>query len=763
MRSTISLGGVWDLVGCDEGAQSLASWGSAVPSEAIELEGHVPGEVYVDLHHSGLIPDPYHGLNADEVQWVGRKQWWYRKTFDVDEDFVQNSIMLEFDGLDTNATVFFNGERIGKTDNMFVPHCFDVSEFVHAGRNTVAVRFDPVDKAARDSVRKMRCSFGSDHTPALLGAGIWRDARVVSVSEVSIADVRIDAEMEGGCANAWVSIEVDNNTQEDQQVMASVVIALGEDRETIEVTETIAPTGGLLEAVIRIEQPQLWWPNGFGEQSLYTCMVGLDACGEIHDVAERKFGVRSILLSETAGGASAILLVNGEEVFCKGGNWMVADLLPSNVTDRRRHSLLELARDANFNVLRVGGGGIYESDAFYDTCDEMGIMVLQDLMFSEEDCPVDDEFCREAEEEVRSVVKRLHNHPSIVLWCGNRASESQGGKLFREVIPNLLRYLDPSRPYAASCPWEGGSGAAGPPVVESIREFIAEDSLFPPTTDVWTYHGRAEGTASASGERPLADQPQDTMGEYETLEQFAVYAGILQGELIKSWVERCRREKWAVSGALLRMYNDSWPAVSSSVVDYFCRPKIAYYYAKRAFAPVIVSFGQENERLHLHVTSDERLTGVDGMAQVGVLTFGTCGFDAEELPVRLAANDSKSIWESVRIDELLTEPTRQCVVALLNVGGKVVARSVYFPRRFGEMDFPQPKLLVQREQIHETGFAINISSDDFARSVAVDNVPPEARVSDNYLDVLPGEFRRITVENVTLEQAKAVIVNVWRR
>ena len=537
MKNTISLNGEWRLAGFEENQGNWAAPESLLPEGAIQAKGYVPGEVHVDLLRSGIIPDPYYALNANDVQWIEDKEWWYKRTFDVDEDFLQTKTFLVFDGLDTFATVYVNGQQVGEASNMFIPHRFDVTELVKLGRNAVAVKFAPTAKIAermdyskymgcfdtpRVNVRKMQCAFGWDWTHRFVGAGIWRDACLVSYDRVSIASIHVEPEIVGSYTNAWVTIEVDNYTTEDQDVAASIVVSLGEMSENIEVIDTVTPFGGVIEAVIRIEEPELWWPNGMGEPTLYTCMVGLQVGDEVQDAAEEKFGVRTLAIVEhnEKGDNVFTLLVNGEEVFCKGGNWVPADHFVSNVTAERYQELVKLAKDANFNMLRVWGGGIYEHPAFYEACDEMGIMIAQDFMFSCATYPEHDDFCREVAREAEIIIKQLRNHPSIVIWSGNNECEMgyppdaqwSGKKLFHEVIPNVLRRLDHSRPYRPCCPfggevgndpsvgdWHGGSwfsvydgdptkwrgviegehglfvsefGTLGPPQAESLREFI---------------------------------------------------------------------------------------------------------------------------------------------------------------------------------------------------------------------------------------------------------------------------------------------------
>lgn len=817
MKNILSLNGSWQLTELDNGR---------------EIEARVPGEVHTALYNAGIIADPYFGMNAVDLQWIEEKKWSYKREFKIEPGFLKRRTFLEFDGLDTYATVFLNNQEVGRAANMFTPYRFDVTGIVQEGINTVRVDFDPTVKileekdcsglfgcfdTPRVNARKMQCAFGWDWTHRFVGAGIWREARLVSYDSIRIADVYVEPEIVGNYANAWITVELDNYTGEDQQVLASIVVALGEEREKLEIAEWVSPFGGVVEAVVRIEEPELWWPNGFGSQPLYVCMVGIQLEGEVQDVAERKFGVRNIGIIERDkhGGNAFTFIINGEEVFCKGGNWIPADHFVSNVTPERYRELIRMAKEANFNMLRVWGGGIYEAPEFYEACDEMGIMVWQDFMFACATYRDDDEFAKEVAREAEITIKRLRNHPSIVLWCGNNECEMNmapdaqwpGKRLFHEVIPNVIKRLDHTRPYRPCSPYGGAFGndpcegdrhgsswfeaacgdytrwrhlieqeralfvsefvTQGPPVIESIREFIPEDALFPPDNEVWEFHNKDNPHSTRSDKRShqqiLVDFTRKMMGEFETAEQFAAYAGILQGEFIRAEIEHYRREKWAISGGLMWMYNDCWPAIGWSIVDYYLRPKTAYYYAKRAFAPILVSFKQLEDQVEVFVTSDERNRDLNGILHVGVLSFDTCGLETEEVKVKLSANSSRSFWRSGNLSKILFEPKRQCLVALLTVDGKMLTKSVYFALPFGEMEFPQPKLLIQRERLDETTLRMTIAADAYARNVAFAGLPASARPSDNWFDLIPGEQHIVTIENLSKEDEKKLGVNVWRR
>ena len=830
MKQVLSLNGIWQLVGGDPCTLDLASGESLLPKEALVLDGQVPGEVHVDLQRAGLIPDPYFGTNANQVEWVEEKEWWYVRSFEVEQDFLRRRTFLEFDGLDTYATIFLNGKEIGRAGNMFVPYRFDVTEHIRRGRNCVAVKFDPTAKVIsqkdctnlfgcfdvhRVHVRKMQCAFGWDWTHRFVGAGIWRDVRLVSYDALRISDVYVESEVEGRHASAWVTVELENYADRVLDAELHLVISLGSEVERIELVEPIPPGPGMVEAVARIDEPQLWWPNGFGEQPVYKCMVGLRHEGEVQDATETTFGIRTVgfVEHETDGSNRLTLLINGTEVFCKGANWVPADHFVSRVSPERYRELVGLAKAANFNMLRVWGGGIYEHPEFYRACDEMGIMVWQDFMFACATYPEEPEFGAEVAKEAEAVVRRLRNHPSLVVWCGNNECEMNyapeevwpGKRLFYEVIPSVLKRLDHTRPYRPSTTyggktgndpsegtWHGGSWfrtylgdhrrwrhlieedkapfvcefyAQGSPEVGSLREFIPEDQLYPPTGPVWEFHnkdnphsGRTDGLTH---QQILENLTRRMMGEFSSVEEFAAYSGILQGEFVKAEIEHFRREKWRISGALYWMFNDCWPAIGWSLVDYYLRPKPAYYYAKRACAPVIVSFKQLEDRVQAYVTCDNRLDGVEGTLRVGVMSFDTCELRLREIPVKLSPNESAPLWESPPLSELFNNPARQCLVALLDASGSQGVKNFYFPLVFAEMEFPKPKLLVEREQVSEKCHRIALAANGFARNVAISNLPAAARPSDNYFDLLPGEPYEVMIENLTIEEANELKIQVW--
>ncbi len=270
-----------------------------------------------------------------------------------------------------------------------------------------------------------------------------------SRDKVSIADIYIEPEIEGGYANAWINVEVENHTHEDKEVVAAIIVKLGEALEKIEVIEQIPPEGGVMQAVIRIEEPELWWPHSYGEQTLYTCLVGLQVEGEVQDIGEQRFGLRNLKPFERDG--LTVILVNNVDMACDASVWAPPDQFVPNASEARYRKLVKEALDAGAFLIRAWGEGSEIDAAFYNACDEMGLMVWQELA-PQTSSSLNDEFADMAAIEISEHVRRLRNHPSVVVWCGSMDLQKiNNNKLLHEIIPNVTKELDKSRPYLEQC------------------------------------------------------------------------------------------------------------------------------------------------------------------------------------------------------------------------------------------------------------------------------------------------------------------------
>jgi beta-mannosidase len=466
------------------------------------IPASVPGCVHTDLLAAGLIEDPYDDRNEADVQWIGRCDWRYETTFEVSEALLDHDrVDLVCEGLDTVATVELNGAAIGTAENMHHPHRFDARPALAPGENRLAVTFESAlryAEARRDElgalphvnahpynfIRKMACNFGWDWGPTLVTAGIWKPIRLEAWSEARIDAVRplVETATED---EARVGVHVDLPRAADADATAHVelqspggeVVASGTAAGDAEGAP--APTdAGTLYAALEVDAPRRWWPAGHGDQPLYTVSVELTGReGEVLDRWSSRIGLRTVELrtepDET--GSAFTVAVNGEPVFCKGATWIPDDAFPTRVGRTDYRERIEQALDANMNMLRVWGGGLYESDAFYELCDELGVMVWQDFPFSCAFYPEEGRFPELVDAEARHNVARLSPHPSLVLWNGTnecirlRDRRDELGDAWREadedrpwglgyyleMLPQVVDDLDPSRPYWPGSPYSG--------------------------------------------------------------------------------------------------------------------------------------------------------------------------------------------------------------------------------------------------------------------------------------------------------------------
>jgi beta-mannosidase len=475
---TISLNGEWRV--CEANAKR------SIPAA-------VPGCIHTDLMAAGKIEDPYYRMNEKDVQWVGHRDWTYSRRFKVDAEFLANDRhLLNFQGLDTLATVVLNGKVLGQTDNMFRAWEFDVGAHLKKGWNTIEVRFASVlpyiaakqrgkkSLPGQDAVghrinkggwiRKEPCNFGWDWGPKLLTCGIWRDVELVAYSLARIKDVHIRQQHAKGKVTLALELEVERAAKGGLKAFVAVSQA---GRLISEVMLPVRGASG--KGALEIKKPKLWWPNGMGEHPLYEVTVDLlDKGEELLDTTTRRIGLRTVRLERKKDrlGESFGFAVNGVPLFAKGANWIPADTFAPRVTADDYARLLTDAAAAHMNMIRVWGGGIYEEDTFYNICDELGLLVWQDFMFACGTYPAfDKEYMLNVKAEAEANVCRLRHHACIALWCGNneieqgsvgkrwegnRMSWADYSKLFDKLLPSVVARLDPDADY-----WPGSPHTPG--------------------------------------------------------------------------------------------------------------------------------------------------------------------------------------------------------------------------------------------------------------------------------------------------------------
>lgn len=442
------------------------------------LPATVPGCVHLDLLAARQIPDPFDRDNETRLHWIGESDWIYSRTFDLPPEWLeQDRIELQCDGLDTLATVRLNGATVLTADNMFRAWTADVREHLRPGPNTLEVRFaSPVAwiRAQRQRrplldvcadripgncwIRKSPCNFGWDWGPQCVTAGIWRPMRLAGWRMARLRDLAITQRHAANKVTLDVRAEVET-TRRHPGLQADVVATLAGR----EVARTRVPVSrGRVCAELPISRPALWWPNGLGEQPLYGVAVSLRTpAGGAGDTLRRRIGLRTLELVQRRDrwGHAFLFRCNGVEFFAKGANWIPDDVFPARMTRERYRQRLCDAAAVHMNMLRVWGGGLYEDDAFYDLCDELGLCVWQDFLFACSAYPAfDPDFRATVREEVGQNVRRLRHHACLALWCGNNELEQmrliedgnpakmsvrEYGDLFDRLIPQVLRRLDP--------------------------------------------------------------------------------------------------------------------------------------------------------------------------------------------------------------------------------------------------------------------------------------------------------------------------------
>ena len=451
----------------------------------------VPGCVHTDLLNNKLIDDPFYRDNEQKLQWIGKTDWEYQTTFNVTPEILaRDNIELIFEGLDTYANVFLNNESLLNADNMFRTWRADCKRLLRAGANTLRIRFrSPINEvlplmakmdyqlpAGNDQgektsphTRKAPYQYGWDWGPRFVTSGIWRPVSLQAWDKARVEDLHIlPKQVTAAAASLTAEVQIVANSN----VSATIVVDNLTDKSiAAKRVVPLMPGSNRIALDFVVAHPALWWPNGLGAHPLYTFKARLLINGKPIDETTTRTGLRSLELRQQPdeSGKSFTFVINGVPVFAKGANWIPADSFPTRISKAKYRQLLEAVRDTNMNMVRVWGGGIYERDDFYELCDEMGILVWQDFMFGCSMYPGDQAFLDNVRQEAIDNMKRLRNHPSIVIWVGNNEIETAWKhwgwkdqlpaslwddylKIFHGVLPEVCSSLDPSRPYWPSSP-----------------------------------------------------------------------------------------------------------------------------------------------------------------------------------------------------------------------------------------------------------------------------------------------------------------------
>lgn len=807
------------------------------PAAARWLPASVPGTVQGDLLAAGVVADPFRRDNEAKIQWVGLADWQYRTTFVVGSDeLARQHLELVFDGLDTFADVYLDGHRLLSADNMFRRWQAPVKGLLHAGANTLEVRLhspiarlqpwllrqpyalpgefdsafgdEPKGKQTLSYVRKAAYQYGWDWGPRIVTEGIWQSVHLDGWDAWRLTALHI-AQQQVTADSAELQAQATVESAKDATLHAGIDIVGPDGKPAGHVEQDVRVSAGssTVSLPLHIAHPLRWWPAGYGAQNRYTFRIALrDAEGETQ-TAQRDTGLRSIELhrARDAWGRSFAFVVNGVPVFAKGADLIPFDSLPPRATDAQMLHILQSARDANMNMLRVWGGGYYLPDAFYDMADRLGILLWQDFMFGGPVPPYDDAFADSVRQEAQEQVERLRDHPSIVLWCGNNEVQTgwetwpdrlalkkalapdelarvEGGmrRLFDHVLREVVAREGNGVPYWASSPstdyegtanvlgdgdyhyWDVWSGKALPvaaylditprfqseyglqsfPVMATIRAFADARDLSP-ESPVMRAHQKYD---SGNGNQRLLLYITRDFGKPKDFPSFVYLSQVMQAEGIELAAEHLRASRPQTMGSLYWQLNDVWPGASWSSIDYYGRWKALQFHARRFYAPLLIAALRKDGSTTVSLVSD-RMADSRLRWRVRVMDFTgkklSEHVQATDLPalssVKLATYDDAQLLRGA-------DPRSHFAAFDLLDGDKVVSSQLVFFAAAKELALPLSAIRTQWTT-GKDGYALTLRSDVLAREVWVSFDGFDAELSDNAIDLLPGQAVTLAVRS----------------
>jgi beta-mannosidase len=761
----------------------------------------VPGGVHTGLLALGRIPDPFVGDNEKHVQWVAEADWEYQRQFIVDSGLVSlPHIWLVCDGLDTLATVSLNGVELGHAANMFRQYRWDVKPLLKPGNNELNVAFDsPVQYCAEQQaikpmagvsqaipggphLRKAPCQFGWDWGPQLPPIGIWKDIRLEGYEGVRIEDVHLTQKH----TDNQVIVSTQVTIQSFENLPCSAILRLVAPDGQVFETNTPVTQSNKSDLSVVVPNPQLWWPNGYGEQPLYKVYVELHQGTHLLDKKEFQLGLRTLELRQQPDewGRSFTFVVNGLPIFAKGSNWIPADSFPTRISDAYLEGLIRSAAETHQNMLRVWGGGFFEEERFYDLCDRYGILIWQDFIFSCSVYPLDDPaFLENVRIEVAENVRRLRHRASLALWCGN--NEMEWGwvdwgwkgpeyqelkviydKFFHHTLPAWVAAEDPDHSYwpsspSSDTPFENPNGQQqgdahywdvwhGRKPFTAYRNqyprFMSEFGFqaLPPMATVRTYAEEADWNMTSyimeqhqkndSGNQLMVAQMLDTFRLPKDFESLVYLSLVLQAEGIRYGVEHWRRFPKRVSGVIYWQLNDCWPVASWSSIDFFGRWKALHYAARRFYAPVMLSIEDKPTEQSVFITNETREPW-EGSVRWSLETLAGKKLESNEVTAKVSPFDVTPVCHLDFSSQLKEELSRELVfVAELWQGGHIVAMQTAFFVPTKHLNLTEPKISAQLH-IEQEKICIELISHSLARLVECTLEGADVVFSDNYFDL----------------------------
>ncbi|SEN00061.1 beta-mannosidase [Sphingomonas gellani] len=785
----------------------------------------VPGSVQQDLIAAHRVADPFVRTNEAAIQWVGRTDWQYRRTLRVTPAMLaRDHLDLVFDGLDTFATVAINGREVLKADNAHRRWRVAAKPFLHGGENSVTITFaapirtlqpavlaeahslpgeydsafgdEPKGRQTSPYIRKPKYHYGWDWGPRILNVGPWRPIRLEAWDDARIDTFRIDQD---ALSDAEARLSARFEVVADHAGPATLRVAVtGPDGRRVEAEgrATLVPGLNHVTVPLTVPNPQRWQPVGYGGQALYRASATLDRNGATTDTAERRIGLRQVELIR--GNGAFGFRVNGVPIFAKGANLIPFDSFPARVTPGDMRRVLQGARDANMNTLRVWGGGYYLDDGFYDMADEMGLMIWQDFMFGGSVPPAQAAFRENVRIEAEEQVQRLNNHPSIVGWTGGNEvlsgwqdwGDRQAFKkaigadeqeriatgmavLFGQVLRDAVLTRSPGTPYWAGSPsndydgpadrdaagdrhfWEVWSGSKpvetyldscprfmseygfqGAPGLATIRDFAGPGPLSPDSPVMKAHQKFLAG----EGNERLLFYMRARLGEPKDFGDFVYLSQVNQAQAIRMAALHHRACRPVTMGSLFWQINDVWPAISWASIDHDGRWKLLQYEARRFFAPQAIVAEHRGGATRVVLVSDATQPVP---ARWSIRSFAMDGTALKQEGGSVTLAPLSATPAATLTDDALfagSDPAASYAVAELVVGDTVASRTIVERGVPKDMRYPDPGLSATW-----AGNRVTVTAARLARAVMLDFGATAADPSDNGFDLLPGESRTVTV------------------
>lgn len=806
---------------------------SAYPSKKGWMNALVPCDVIETLMQHDIIEDPVEGLGTESCQWIMDFAWWFVKDFNVDDAMLlEEKIYLYFEMIDVDAEFILNGIPVGRNTNAFAPFKEDIKRFILFGKNQLVIRLNPgfgsemmVDSIANFGTgayvehpmhiyrRRPQFAEGWDWCPCIPTCGINRTAKIYGISGACIDGARvytksIDAKM------ATMGIEVCiENIRDYASADAKLSLCMKfMDKIVYEKEIDLHILGGInySEDEFVIANPHLWWPNGCGDQPLYDVFIQVESIGMIHEFKPFKIGIRTVVIDETPIDEKErifAVIVNGRKIFAKGGNWVPADSVYNRVTDEKYNTLISEAAAANFNMLRMWGGGLYERDAFYEICSQKGILLMHDFMYACNMYPDHDiSFKYEARREAEFQIKRLRNFACLGFFTGNNENQEAitdwydeermpvyfpGATIFNRIQPEMVRLHAANIPYRPSSPF-GGKTANSQDIGDShiwkalgsdngfkfkyeveafdrlTTKFVSEYGFFGALrkSSVIRYHKNNEIDMNSKmwihhGERPSKTASIKKSIEYHLatitdgdIDSYLLYSGVMQGILYRELSEALRRRD-TCNGNLIWMYNDCWPETGWTIIDYYMTRKISFYFQKRAYAHVHTIIRAFNEKVIITALNDSN----DDVKQN--IRYGLMSFSGEKRWEKVLKFKSHAFSRKIALsfNESFDKINEFVYCIIENEDGDIhTATSVRGEYRQYNLPKPECEIISITKKNNET--EVIIKSQNYI-PIAFLDVDDRIKMSDNFFELLPNVAKRIIIfDDLSEESIKLHSLNI---